>query len=39
MEMSANLLYSDEAVKLEKISQPAGGCSVGQSGEKESLTF
>ena len=37
--MSANLLHSDEAVKLEKIGQPAGECSVGHGGEKEFLTL
>ena len=37
--MFANLLDSNDAVKLEKISQPAGGCSVGYGGKKESLTL
>ena len=37
--MSANLLHSDEAVKLEKIGQPAREYSVGHGGEKESLTL
>ena len=37
--MSVNLLHSDEAVKLEKIGQPAGECSVGHGGEKEFLTL
>ena len=37
--MSANLLHSNEAVKLEKTSQPAGECSVGIGGEKEFLTL
>ena len=31
--------YSDEAVKMEKIGQLAGGCSIGHGGEKESLTL
>ena len=39
MGMFANLLHSDEAVKLEKIGQPAGECSIGHGGEKESLTL
>ena len=37
MGMSTNLLHSDEAVKLEKIGQPARECFVGHGGEKESL--
>ena len=37
--MSANLLHSDEAMKLKKIGQPTGECSVGHGGEKESLTL
>ena len=37
--MSTNLLHFDEVVKLEKIGQPAGECSVGHGGEKESLTL
>ena len=37
VEMFAYLLYSNEVVKLEKIGQPAKGCSVGYGGEKESL--
>ena len=37
--MYANLLHSDEAVKLEKIGQPAGECSVGHGEEKESFTL
>ena len=37
--MSVNLLHSDEAVELEKIGQLAGECSVGDGGEKESLTL
>ena len=37
--MFANLLHSPEAVKLEKIGQPAGECSVGHGGEKEFLTL
>ena len=27
--------YSEEAVKLEKIGQPAGGCSIGYGGEED----
>ena len=37
--MFVNLLHSDEAVKLDKIGQPAGECSVGHGGEKEFLTL
>ena len=37
--MSTNLLNSDEAVKLEKMGQPARGCSVKHGGEKEPLTL
>ena len=37
--MSANLLYSNDVVKLEKIGQPAGECAVGHGGEKEFLTL
>ena len=37
--MSANLLYSDEVVKLEKIGQLAGECFVGHGGEKEPLAL
>ena len=29
--------YSNEAVKLDKIGQPARGCSIGHGGEKDSL--
>ena len=32
MEMSAYLLYSDGAVKLEKIGPPVGGCFIGYGG-------
>ena len=39
MESSTNLLYFDEAVKLEKIGQPAEGCSVGYGGGKKSLAL
>ena len=31
--------YSEEAVELEKLGQPAGGCSVGYGGEEESLAL
>ena len=37
--MTVNLLHSDKAVKLEKFGQPAGECSIGHGGEKESLTL
>ena len=31
--------YSEEAVKMERICQPAEGCFVGCGGEEESLAF
>ena len=39
MELIANLLHSNEAMKLEKIGQATRECSVGHGGEKESLTL